>query len=132
MNDDDLHYPIGALNVMQGQRQDMMEQIAGGQMDIRNCDHNQIQINELQIKHAEARRKIGYLARRQNLNQKMDAKSILSRAQKVILKNIDQVNNILPREKVCINAFGIVDKEENFNYIPEEMYEALETFQINQ
>jgi len=34
---------------------------------------------------------------------------------------------ILPKEKIFINAFGVVDEIANFNYIPPEIYQSLES-----
>ena len=58
---------------------------------------------------------------------KMDAASILQRAPKVIIYNIDSANLILPKEKIFINAFGVIDEISNFNYIPPEIHQSLES-----
>jgi hypothetical protein len=50
----------------------------------------------------------------------------------VIIYNIDSANLILPKEKIFINAFGVVDEIANFNYIPPEIYQSLESLQYNQ
>ena len=80
------------------------------------------------IKHAEARKKIGFMSKNNNFELKMDAKSILKRAQKIIITNIDTVKNILPKDNIYINAFGVVDETKNFNFIPDDMLETLDNF----
>lgn len=61
-----------------------------------------------------------------------DAESILRRAPKLIINNIDPVNQILPQEKLFVNAFGVVDGVSNFNSIPSEIQQTLSNLQKNQ
>lgn len=63
---------------------------------------------------------------------KMDAKSILLRAPKIIIQNIDQTNMILPKDQIFINAFGVIDEIQNFDFIPPEIYQSLESLEYNQ
>ncbi len=45
----------------------------------------------------------------------------------MIIKSIDSVNKILPKEKVFINAFGVIDDVKNFNFIPSDIFKALDS-----
>lgn len=62
----------------------------------------------------------------------MDAQSILLRAPKLIINNIDSVNQILPKEKIYVNAFGVIDSIKNFNQIPPRIFKSLENLETNQ
>lgn len=55
-------------------------------------DQNLMKVNELLNKHAEANRKIGFMAKNNSREIRMDAQSILYRAPKLIINNIDSVN----------------------------------------
>ena len=85
-------------------------------------DNKLSKVHNLLNKHVEARKKIGFMAKNNVQELKMDAVSILQRAPKAIIFNIDSANLILPKEKIFINAFGVVDEIANFNYIPPEIY----------
>ena len=91
-----------------------------------------MKVHELLFKHAEARKKIGFMAKNNHREVKIDAQSILQRAPKLIINNIDSVNQILPKEKIYINAFGVVDDLKNFNYIPPDVFKVLDNLQKNQ
>ena len=60
-----------------------------------------------------------------NFHQKMDAQSILLRAPKLIINNIDLVNQILPKDQIYINAFGQISDIQFFNKIPNLMLNTL-------
>jgi hypothetical protein len=62
---------------------------------------------------------------------KLDAQSILQRAPGLIINNIDSVKQILPDEKVYINAFGVVKDAKHFNLPPPDIYKALDNLQRN-
>jgi len=91
-----------------------------------------IEISELVAKHNEAQNKVNFMYKFNNMEMKMDSQSILSRAPKLIINNIDSVNQILPQEKIYINAFGVVDGVNNLNTVPKELEKALEVLQSNQ
>ena len=122
-----LHIPSGGqLNNFADMYNSFLNNFHGG------SDQNLMKVHELLNKHAEARKKIGYMAKNNYKEMNMDAHSILQRAPKLIINNIDSVNQILPKEKVYINAFGVVDDMNNFNVIPPEMYKALDNLQNNE
>jgi hypothetical protein len=85
-----------------------------------------MKVHELLFKHAEARKKIGFMAKNNHKEVRIDAQSILERAPKLIINNIDSVNQILPKERIYINAFGVVDDMKNFEYIPPDIFKILE------
>lgn len=82
-------------------------------------------MHELLNKHAEARKKIGYMAKN-NRDIKLDAQSILQRAPRLIISSLDSSNSVLPREKIYINAFGVVDEAKFFNHIPSNIFKSLD------
>jgi hypothetical protein len=90
-------------------------------------DKNLSKVHSLLNKHVEARKKVGFMAKNNIQELKMDAVSILQRAPRAVICGIDSVNLILPKEKIFINAFGAVEDIANFNYIPPDIYQSLES-----
>jgi len=89
-------------------------------------EKNLSKVHSLLNKHGEARKKVGFMAKNNIQELTMDAASILQRAPKAIIDNIDSANLILPKEKIFINAFGVVDQVADFDYIPPDIYQSLE------
>ena len=75
--------------------------------------------------------KHGFMAKLKNYELYLDAKAILQRAPKLIINNIDSVKQILPREKIYINAFGVVQQDTQFDLIPPDFEYVLDIFQHN-
>ena len=59
---------------------------------LKGSDQNFMKVHELLFKHAEARKKIGFMAKNNHREVRIDAESILQRAPKLIINNIDSVN----------------------------------------
>ena len=89
-------------------------------------DKNVMDANELLNKHEEAQKKEGFMSKNNSKDIKMDSKSILQRAPKLVIANIDPVQQILPKDRIFINAFGVVEGMRDLSYIPPDIQKSLD------